>query len=162
VTSVVATTSAARLAASRTSSSARWQKALSVPSNCSMRSRYRSATSTGLISFRRMAAAISTAGVKASMARSMHLSRLERSAATPEAGSPMADTPPPAAPAGVTGPRPSKRLRADGRVPATVYGLGSEAVSVSVDWRELRGALTTDAGLNALINLEVDGHASEL
>jgi large subunit ribosomal protein L25 len=53
-------------------------------------------------------------------------------------------------------------LRADGRVPATVYGLGSDAVSVSVDWRELRGALTTDAGVNALINLEIDGHASEL
>jgi large subunit ribosomal protein L25 len=53
-------------------------------------------------------------------------------------------------------------LRAEGRVPATVYGLGSEAVSVSVDWRELRGALTTDAGVNALINLEIDGHASEL
>jgi len=43
-----------------------------------------------------------------------------------------------------------------------VYGLGTDAVSVSVDWRELRGALTTDAGLNALINLEIDGHASEL
>jgi large subunit ribosomal protein L25 len=53
-------------------------------------------------------------------------------------------------------------LRAEGRVPATVYGLGSDAVSVSVDWRELRGALTTDAGVNALINLEIDGHASEL
>jgi large subunit ribosomal protein L25 len=35
-------------------------------------------------------------------------------------------------------------------------------VSVSVDWRELRHALTTDAGMNALINLEIDGHASEL
>jgi large subunit ribosomal protein L25 len=53
-------------------------------------------------------------------------------------------------------------LRADGRVPATVYGLGSDAVSVSVDWRELRSALTTDAGVNALINLEIDGHAKEL
>lgn len=61
-----------------------------------------------------------------------------------------------------TGTRPSKRLRGEGKVPATVYGLGSEAVSVSVDWRELRQALTTEAGMNALINLEVDGHASEL
>jgi large subunit ribosomal protein L25 len=43
-----------------------------------------------------------------------------------------------------------------------VYGLAGDAVSVSVDWRELRGALTTDAGINALINLEIDGHASEL
>ncbi|HEX4818734.1 MAG TPA: 50S ribosomal protein L25 [Acidimicrobiales bacterium] len=61
-----------------------------------------------------------------------------------------------------TGTRPSKRLRAEGKVPGTVYGLGSDAVSVSVDWRELRHALTTEAGMNALINLEIDGHASEL
>src|SRR3954468_10171555 len=61
-----------------------------------------------------------------------------------------------------TGTRPSKRLRADGKVPATVYGLGGESVSVSDGWRELRHALTTDAGMNALINLEIDGHAREL
>src|SRR3954449_1413646 len=61
-----------------------------------------------------------------------------------------------------TGSRPSNRLRGEGKVPGTVYGLGSNAVSVSVDWRELRHALTTDAGMNALINLEIDGHASEL
>jgi len=61
-----------------------------------------------------------------------------------------------------TGTRPSKRLRGEGKVPATVYGLGGDAVSVSVDWRELRHALTTEAGMNALINLEIDGHASEL
>lgn len=61
-----------------------------------------------------------------------------------------------------TGSRPSNRLRAEGKVPATVYGLGGDAVTVSVDWRELRHALTTDAGMNALINLQIDGHASEL
>jgi large subunit ribosomal protein L25 len=53
-------------------------------------------------------------------------------------------------------------LRAEGKIPATVYGLGSDAVSVSVGWRDLRHALTTEAGMNALINLEIDGHASEL
>lgn len=61
-----------------------------------------------------------------------------------------------------TGSRPSNRLRAEGKVPATVYGLGGDAVTVSVEWRQLRQALTTDAGMNALINLEIDGHASEL
>jgi large subunit ribosomal protein L25 len=61
-----------------------------------------------------------------------------------------------------TGTRPSKRLRSEGKVPATVYGLGGDSVSVSVEWRELRHALTTDAGMNALINLEIDGHATEL
>ena len=55
------------------------------------------------------------------------------------------------------GTRPSKRLRAEGKVPAVVYGRGNEPVSVSVDWRPLREALTTDAGLNALIDLEIDG-----
>ncbi len=61
-----------------------------------------------------------------------------------------------------TGSRPSNRLRAEGKVPATVYGLAQDAVSVAVDWRELRLALTTEAGMNALINLEIDGHAKEL
>ena len=74
----------------------------------------------------------------------------------------MAEITLPAATGRTTGTRPSRRLRAEGRVPATVYGLGTDAASVSVDWRELRSALTTDAGLNALINLEIDGHASEL
>jgi len=69
----------------------------------------------------------------------------------------MAEITLPAATGRATGTRPSRRLRAEGRIPATVYGLGREAVSVSVDWRELRQALTTEAGLNALINLEVDG-----
>jgi large subunit ribosomal protein L25 len=61
-----------------------------------------------------------------------------------------------------TGSRASGRLRAEGKVPATVYGLGREPITVSVVWRELRAALTTDAGLNALINLAVDGHETEL
>ena len=61
-----------------------------------------------------------------------------------------------------TGTRPSKRLRGNGKVPATVYGLGRDAVSVAVDWRELRVALTTEAGMNALINLEVDGGETDL
>jgi large subunit ribosomal protein L25 len=55
-----------------------------------------------------------------------------------------------------TGTRASKRLRAEGRIPAVVYGHG-EPMSVTVDWRALRQVLTTEAGLNALINLQVDG-----
>ncbi len=56
-----------------------------------------------------------------------------------------------------TGTRSSRRLRAEGRVPAVVYGLGREPVAVSVDWRELRSALITDAGVNVLIDLEIAG-----
>ena len=55
------------------------------------------------------------------------------------------------------GSRASSRLRADGHVPAVVYGLGRAEQSVSVPWADLRRALTTDAGMNALITLEVDG-----
>src|SRR3954452_20744121 len=61
-----------------------------------------------------------------------------------------------------TGSRASGRLRGAGKVPATVYGLGNDPVAVSVEWRELRHALTREAGLNALINLQGDGHKSEL
>lgn len=56
-----------------------------------------------------------------------------------------------------TGTRNSRRLRAEGKVPAVVYGLGQDTKQVSVEWPELRKALTTDAGMNALIDLDVDG-----
>jgi large subunit ribosomal protein L25 len=56
-----------------------------------------------------------------------------------------------------TGSRDSGRLRAAGKVPGVVYGLGSEPTPVTVDWPELRRALSTDAGLNALIELDVNG-----
>jgi large subunit ribosomal protein L25 len=38
-----------------------------------------------------------------------------------------------------------------------VYGLGADPVAVTVDRRELRRALSTDAGSNALLDLDVDG-----
>ena len=55
------------------------------------------------------------------------------------------------------GSRAASRLRAQGRIPGVVYGLSAEPTPVSVDWPDLRKALTTDAGLNALIDLTVDG-----
>ena len=54
-----------------------------------------------------------------------------------------------------TGTRPSRRLRRQGKVPATVYGHDADAVSVAVDARELRTALSTEAGINAVIRLRV-------
>ena len=56
-----------------------------------------------------------------------------------------------------TGSRPSNRLRAEGKVPGVVYGLGGDPSPSPSTGGELRHALTTEAGLNALINLEVDG-----
>lgn len=55
------------------------------------------------------------------------------------------------------GSKPSRRLRREGRIPAVVYGLADDPVSVSVDYSEARIALTGDAGLNALLNLDIDG-----
>ena len=56
-----------------------------------------------------------------------------------------------------TGSRPSNRLRVEGKVPGVLYGMGKDPVSLTVDYRELRQALTTEASLNAIITLEVDG-----
>ena len=56
-----------------------------------------------------------------------------------------------------TGSASSRRLRLQGKVPATLYGLGKEAVTASVDYRELRGALSTVAGLNVVLSLDVSG-----
>ncbi|MCQ3813694.1 MAG: 50S ribosomal protein L25 [Acidimicrobiia bacterium] len=55
------------------------------------------------------------------------------------------------------GTRASRRLRRQGNVPAIIYGLDREPVSVSVAWSDLRLALNTDAGINALITLRIDG-----
>ncbi len=55
------------------------------------------------------------------------------------------------------GTRASRRLRREGRIPAVVYGLDNDPVSVSVAWPDLRLALNTDAGINALITLDIEG-----
>lgn len=58
-----------------------------------------------------------------------------------------------------TGSRSSRRLRREGKVPGVLYGLDKAEVSVAVEHRSLRQALTTEAGLNALITMEVDGES---
>ena len=57
----------------------------------------------------------------------------------------------------VTGSSASRRLRLEGMIPATVYGMGKDPVTVAVSRANLRKAMTTDAGVNALIRLEIDG-----
>jgi large subunit ribosomal protein L25 len=56
------------------------------------------------------------------------------------------------------GSRPSGRLRADGKIPGVVYGHGLSPVSVAVEGRALRNALNTDAGLNALLTVKIEGN----
>jgi len=55
----------------------------------------------------------------------------------------------------VTGSAASRRLRAQGKVPAVLYGHGTDPIALAVDRKELRAALTHEAGLNALITLKV-------
>ena len=55
------------------------------------------------------------------------------------------------------GSRSSGRLRHAGKIPGVVYGHGMEPLPVAVDGRALRSALTTEAGLNALLSLEFEG-----
>ena len=57
----------------------------------------------------------------------------------------------------VTGTRSSRRLRRASRIPGVVYGLSQDPVSIDVAWADLREALTTDAGVNAVIHLEIGG-----
>lgn len=54
------------------------------------------------------------------------------------------------------GSRSSRRLRREGQVPAVVYGRDMDPINIAVDGRELYGVLHTEAGLNALISLEVE------
>ena len=49
----------------------------------------------------------------------------------------------------------SRRARSEGSIPAVVYGLGMEAVSVEIDAREFTNALKTEAGSNVIFNLEI-------
>jgi len=51
----------------------------------------------------------------------------------------------------------ARRLRADGKVPATLYGHGIEPVALAVDARGLLQTLATDAGMNVLIDLHIGG-----
>lgn len=51
----------------------------------------------------------------------------------------------------------TRRLRAQEQIPAVVYGLGMKPLSVSVDRRELRQAVSGGSGLNTILDLTIDG-----
>jgi large subunit ribosomal protein L25 len=53
------------------------------------------------------------------------------------------------------GSRPAGRIRRTGRVPAVVYGLGTETMAITVPARELNHILA--GGANTLITLKLDG-----
>lgn len=54
------------------------------------------------------------------------------------------------------GSRESRRVRRQGQVPAVVYGPDVDPIPVAVDSHDLHLALHTEAGTNAIINLEIE------
>ncbi|MFN8022204.1 MAG: 50S ribosomal protein L25 [Acidimicrobiales bacterium] len=56
-----------------------------------------------------------------------------------------------------TGSAAARRLRAEGHVPGVLYGHGMSPLSVTVERRDLRLALSGPAGVNTVLSLEVDG-----
>ena len=56
-----------------------------------------------------------------------------------------------------TGKGGSRKVRADGLVPAVVYGKGIEALNLRVEPKALQQAVATEAGWNTLITLKGDG-----
>jgi large subunit ribosomal protein L25 len=55
---------------------------------------------------------------------------------------------------------PARRARFEGKVPGVVYGHGMEPLPIVVDRREFLTALNTDAGLNVLLDLDLDGQST--
>jgi large subunit ribosomal protein L25 len=51
----------------------------------------------------------------------------------------------------------ARKARREGKVPAVVYGLGTDPLAVAVPERELAHILSGPGGMNTLINLMVDG-----
>jgi large subunit ribosomal protein L25 len=53
----------------------------------------------------------------------------------------------------------ARRLRADGHIPGILYGRGMEPISVTVERREFRLALSGPAGVNTVLDLQVGGQS---
>ena len=51
----------------------------------------------------------------------------------------------------------ARKIRSKGRVPAVLYGKDVDSVALDVDRREFVSALHTDAGMNVLLGIDVDG-----
>lgn len=58
-----------------------------------------------------------------------------------------------------TGKGPAHRLRASGKIPATIYGKKIKAMGIAVNPRELYKAVSTDKGLNNIIHLKISGNS---
>jgi large subunit ribosomal protein L25 len=54
-----------------------------------------------------------------------------------------------------TGSRSTRRLRHQGKIPAVIYGHGTEPIPVAVGARDFQIAMSGEAGLNTLLTIEV-------
>lgn len=53
----------------------------------------------------------------------------------------------------------ARRARMAGKVPAVIYGRGQDSVAIEVDRRAFVTALNTDAGMNVLLGIQIDGES---
>ena len=51
----------------------------------------------------------------------------------------------------------SRRLRREGKIPATVYGGGEDSVAVVAELKDLAAIIRSDTGANTLFSLDIDG-----
>lgn len=51
-----------------------------------------------------------------------------------------------------------RRMRKEGIIPSVIYGLEADAIPASVSFVDLRTAMSTDAGRNAVLTLELGGN----
>jgi len=51
----------------------------------------------------------------------------------------------------------TKRLRKTGLIPAVVYGMGGESVSVSLEPKSINRIIKSEKGLNTVLNLSLEG-----
>src|SRR4051812_48154342 len=55
----------------------------------------------------------------------------------------------------------ARRVRAAGGVPAVVYGAGKDAVSITVDPKQISRVLHSEAGHNTIFDLQLDGEKTK-
>ena len=56
----------------------------------------------------------------------------------------------------------SKQVRKEGKIPAVIYGKGSETIPLIIDPVELKKALATESGRNTLLDLEIDADGKKI
>ena len=52
----------------------------------------------------------------------------------------------------------ARRLRADGKLPVSVYGGGQDTVAAIAKLSDLAAILRSDSGVNTVFSMDIDGH----